>query len=157
LLSEKHLFKILVIVAVAYGILAIVQSPKSTIQRPSPLNRIQVVLYFFAGLGMAAFAGIIFLICLSLRVPPQQTVAGLCYPLSPAISAKQLANSPDILHQGECPPVQVGEPGVRPVYAFLDAQEPNLGNPPEGEKLRPRARPKAEKKSAGNKRAKPKT
>jgi hypothetical protein len=151
------LVKILVIVAVAYGILAVIQSPKSTIQRSSHLNRIQVVLYFFAGLGMLAFAGIIFLICLSLRVPPQQTISSLTYPISPAISAQQLANSPDTLDQGECPRVQTGEPGVRPVYALLNADESNYGNPPEGEKLRPRARPKAEKKPAGNKRAKPKT
>lgn len=143
--------------AVAYGILAVIQSPKSTLHRPSHLNRIQVVLYFFAGLGMLAFAGIIFLICLSLRVPPQQTFSGLSCPLTPSIAAKQLANAPDTLDQGECPRVQIGEPGVRPVYALLNADESNYGNPPEGEKLRPRARPKADKKSAGNKRAKPKT
>ncbi len=141
--------KTLVILAVAYGLRALLQPHGSSglISRRRRRSG-HLLLYSLATLGAVTVGGMVFLIVLSVQATP---------PSSADFLSNQLVNSPAAapvspMETGaviETPPVQNVQPGTRPAYVLLNTPEPVKSLALEQEKPRPRVRPKVENK-AGN-------
>lgn len=125
------MLKTLLILAVAYGLRAVLSPPRASVFPRRRWSWGNFLLYIFAALGILAGAGLVFLIFISSSVLKPQTFPSLASNLSSSLPPSQVAGPVEASTSAPPSPSQVIGPGRRPAYVFLHPGGPGLKNPPE--------------------------
>lgn len=139
------MFKTLIILAVAYGLLAAVRLRQAPVFYKRRWGWGKLLLYGFASLGVLTCAGVGYLTLLILQGSSQQSFPQ--WPACPPATSTPLKvlEFSAVLSSVKSFPVQVNKPGTQPAYALLHPGGRNTASLPEGAKFRPtqQKKPKA--------------